>query len=78
MRFCQFIGRMVISYLFLVLLVLAGSSAMLEKQLQMDDHLGMNQDNPAESCKGIYRRNYGSHNNSGYYWIKPNEETLKV
>ena len=65
----------------LVFTAVTSGSALIQKvedDYYFELQLGMTAEYPAESCKEIYNKNPVGHNQSGYYWIKSRETTMKV
>jgi len=56
------------------------SGSVVIQNVEDDDYaeLGMTSEYPAESCREIYNKNPVCHKQSGYYWIKSHEATIKV
>lgn len=64
----------------IILLLAVTSSLAVEEQVLLNFYngLGMEALFPAKSCREIYKYNYASHGKSGYYWIKPSTDVIKV
>ena len=70
---------MEVSYCLIVLCIVTSSLAVEEQVLlNFYNGLGMEALFPAKSCREIYKYNYASHGKSGYYWIKPSTDVIKV
>ena len=64
---------------FFFIVAVTGGSALIQKV--EDDYyveLGMTSEYPAESCREIYNKNPLGRNQSGYYWVKSCDTTMKV
>ncbi|XP_065911840.1 uncharacterized protein [Dysidea avara] len=58
--------------------VTSGSALIKKVEDDFYKELGMTAEYPAESCREIYNKNPVGRNQSGYYWIKSYETTMKV
>ena len=59
--------------------VTSGSAALIQKvEDDFYKELGMTAEYPAESCREIYNKNPVGRTQSGYYWVRSCEKTMKV
>ena len=68
-----------LSVIVLIFTAVNSGSALIQKV--EDDYyreMGMTAEYPAESCREIYNKNPVGRTQSGYYWVKSCEKTMKV